>query len=159
MKTKRRKVARLCATFFSFWGDSERRGWFKPVVKIGLVFHPLEFVTAKLFQTPKQKERRYNNLTEEEMEKLTEDLRAYLDRQGTIPKQKPKRKGIYSKVVVALCILLAVGYTGICLLMQWTHGIQPEPQLTIAFFGFVTAELWSLSKIKRSKNENNRKDE
>lgn len=72
------------------------------------------------------------------------------------PKKKKSRKGLYSKVIVALCILLAVGYTGICLLMQWVHGFQPEPQLTIAFFAFVATELWSLSKIKRSKNDNSK---
>lgn len=72
------------------------------------------------------------------------------------PNKKKSRKGLYSKVIVALCILLAVGYTGICLLMQWAHGFQPEPQLTIAFFAFVATELWSLSKIKRSKNDNNK---
>lgn len=72
------------------------------------------------------------------------------------PKKKKNRKGLYSKVIVALCILLAVGYTGICLLMQWVHGFQPEPQLTIAFFAFVATELWSLSKIKRSKNDNSK---
>lgn len=98
-------------------------------------------------------------MTEEEMEKLTEDLRAYLDRQGIITKQKPKRKGFFSKAIVCICLLLIVGYTAACLYMQYRTGTQPEPQLTIAFFGFVTAELWSLSKIKRSKNENNRKDE
>lgn len=75
---------------------------------------------------------------------------------------KPTRhKGLYSKIVVITCILLAIGYTGICLLMQWKTGTQPEPQLTIAFFGFVTVELWNLAKIKRSKkgdeNENHSK--
>lgn len=75
---------------------------------------------------------------------------------NTKSKEKKKRKGLYSKIVVALCIMLAVGYTGICLLMQWVHGFQPEPQLTIAFFAFIATELWSLSKIKRSKNDNNK---
>ena len=85
------------------------------------------------------------------MEKLAADLRAFLDG------QKGRRsKGLFSKVIVALCILLAVGYTGACLLMQWAKGISPEPQLTIAFYSFISVELWSLSKIKRSKNDNNK---
>lgn len=92
-------------------------------------------------------------MTEEEMEKLTEDLRAYLDRQGTIPKQKPKRKGLFSKVIVCICLLLIVEYTAACLYMQYHTGTQPEPQLTIAFFGFVTAELWNLAKIKRGEKK------
>ena len=83
------------------------------------------------------------------MEKLAADLRAFLDG------QKGRRsKGLFSKVIVALCILLAVGYTGACLLMQWAKGISPEPQLTIAFYSFISVELWSLSKIKRDKNKN-----
>ena len=87
-------------------------------------------------------------MTEDEMEKLAADLRAFLDG------QKGRRsKGLFSKVIVALCILLAVGYTGACLLIQWAHGTSPEPQLTIAFFGFITVELWSLAKIKRDKNK------
>ena len=65
-----------------------------------------------------------------------------------------RSKGLFSKVIVALCILLAVGYTGACLLMQWAHGTSPEPQLTIAFYSFISVELWSLSKIKRDKNKN-----
>lgn len=62
------------------------------------------------------------------------------------------KKGLYSKWLVALCILLAVGYTGFCLFMQYRTGVQPEPQLTIAFFAFITVELWNLAKIKRQKN-------
>lgn len=65
-----------------------------------------------------------------------------------------KRKGRYSKAIVAACILLAVGYTAACLWMQWEKGISPEPQLTIAFYSFISVELWSLSKIKRDKNKN-----
>lgn len=90
-------------------------------------------------------------MTESDMDKLAEDLRGYLDRQGQRPK---KRKGRYSKAIVAACILLAVGYTAACLWMQWAKGISPEPQLTIAFYSFISVELWSLSKIKRDKNKN-----
>lgn len=68
-----------------------------------------------------------------------------------------KKKGLYSKWLVALCILLAVGYTAFCLFMQYRTGVQPEPQLTIAFFAFITVELWNLAKIRRAKND--RKDD
>lgn len=98
-------------------------------------------------------------MTENEMELIVKKVAEQIENStmGSAKiKKKKNRKGLYSKAIVALCILLAVGYTGICLLMQWTRGIQPEPQLTIAFFAFVATELWSLSKIKRSKNENNK---
>lgn len=95
-------------------------------------------------------------MTDEEVEKMEQDLREFLDRQK---KARPaKKKGIYSKIIVALCVLLAVSYTGICLLMQYRTGTQPEPQLTIAFFAFISAELWNLAKIKRHKEDVN-KDE
>lgn len=98
-------------------------------------------------------------MTDNEMEAVVKQIAEYMG-SSTVnsakAKKKKNRKGLYSKVIVSLCILLAVGYTGICLLMQWVHGFQPEPQLTIAFFAFVATELWSLSKIKRSKNDNNK---
>lgn len=98
-------------------------------------------------------------MTDNEMETVVKQIAEYMEANTANlakAKKKKSRKGLYSKVVVALCILLAVGYTGICLLMQWVHGFQPEPQLTIAFFAFVATELWSLSKIKRSKNDSNK---
>ena len=98
-------------------------------------------------------------MTDNEMEAVVKQIAEYME-SSTVnsakAKKKKNRKGLYSKVIVALCIFLAVGYTGFCLLMQWVHGFQPEPQLTIAFFAFVATELWSLSKIKRSKNDNNK---
>lgn len=98
-------------------------------------------------------------MTDNEMETVVKQIAEYMESTAAISskaKKKKSRKGLYSKVIVALCILLAVGYTGICLLMQWVRGFQPEPQLTIAFFAFVATELWSLSKIKRSKNDNSK---
>lgn len=66
-------------------------------------------------------------------------------------KPRPRKKGIYSKVVVTACILLAVAYTAFCLWMQYSTGNQPESQLTIAFFAFITAELWQLAGIRKQK--------
>ena len=77
----------------------------------------------------------------------------YLINTKTNEYYKPaKRKGLFSKVVIAICIILIILYTMFCLYMQYKTGIQPEAQLTIMFFGFVTAELWNLSKIKRNKD-------
>lgn len=62
-------------------------------------------------------------------------------------------KGWFAKFMVILCIFLTVGYTGACLLMQYRTGVQPEPQLTIAFFSFITVELWNLASIKKGKDK------
>ncbi len=95
-------------------------------------------------------------MTNEEADKLEQDLQEFLERQKK--ERAPKRRGIYSKIIVALCVLLAVSYTGICLLMQYRTGTQPEPQLTIAFFAFISAELWNLAKIKRHKEDVNKNE-
>ena len=95
-------------------------------------------------------------MTNEEADKLEQDLQEFLERQKK--GRAPKRRGIYSKIIVALCVLLAVSYTGICLLMQYRTGTQPEPQLTIAFFAFISAELWNLAKIKRHKEDVNKNE-
>ena len=66
------------------------------------------------------------------------------------------RKGWFSKGIVLLCIALVVIYTIICMVLQFQTGNQPEPQLTISFFGFVAVELWNLSKIKRDKERSDK---
>ena len=86
-------------------------------------------------------------MTEEK--EIIQDMKNFLERMEQQQKKAKKKKGIFSKSIVFLCILLVVGYTGICLLMQWRTGTQPEPQLTMAFFAFITVELWNLAKIKR----------
>ena len=92
-------------------------------------------------------------MTEQEKKVLLEQIsKALEDKVEPEPKKELttiQKKHLFSKLIVCLCIFLAIGYTGLCLLMQWFRGIQPEPQLTISFMGFVAAELWSLSKIKR----------
>lgn len=87
-------------------------------------------------------------MTDEELDRLAEKLSS----QKT--KEKPRKKGLFSKVVVTLCILIVIAYTSICLLMQWARGMQPEPQLTISLFAFIASELMSLAAIKRNKDKN-----
>lgn len=92
-------------------------------------------------------------MTDEELDRLAEKL-ADLKLSPQKTKEKPRKKGLFSKVVVALCILIVIAYTSICLLMQWAHGMQPEPQLTISLFAFIASELMSLAAIKRNKDKN-----
>lgn len=88
-------------------------------------------------------------MTDKELDELTEELQQFLASQKGTGTKKRNHKGLFSRLIVLLCIALAIGYTAICLMMQWRTGTQPEPQLTISFFGFVAAELWNLAKIKR----------
>lgn len=101
-------------------------------------------------------------MTEEEKTATLETLKRIekqlTEQESKAPQPRKRRRGLYSKIIVLLCILLAVGYTGVCLLMQWAHGTQPEPQLTIAFFGFITVELWNLAKIKRCKKDTTKEE-
>lgn len=57
-------------------------------------------------------------MTDEELDRLAEKLSS----QKT--KEKPRKKGLFSKVVVTLCILIVIAYTSICLLMQWARGMH-----------------------------------
>lgn len=89
-------------------------------------------------------------MTDEELKRIAELVS---EQEKATQWRKAKHKGLFSRLIVLLCIGLAIGYTGICLMMQWRTGVQPEPQLTVVFFGFITVELWSLSKIKRNKDK------
>lgn len=88
-------------------------------------------------------------MTDEELKRIAELVS---EQEKATQWRKAKHKGLFSRLIVLLCIGLAIGYTAICLMMQWRTGVQPEPQLTVVFFGFITVELWSLSKIKRNKD-------
>lgn len=65
-----------------------------------------------------------SNLTEQEQEQLLSELKTFLHANNTTKREKPPKKGLFSKVVVALCILIVIAYTSICLLMQWAHGMH-----------------------------------
>lgn len=91
-------------------------------------------------------------MTDKELDELTTELQQFLASQKGTSAKKRNHKGLFSRLIVLLCIALAIGYTAVCLMMQWRTGVQPEPQLTVVFFGFITVELWSLSKIKRNKD-------
>lgn len=69
--------------------------------------------------------------------------------------RKAKHKGLFSRLIVLLCLGLAIGYTGICLLMQWHTGVQPEPQLTIVFLALSQSScgIWPKSKEIRTKTK------
>ena len=59
-------------------------------------------------------------------------------------------KNRYSKFIVALVILLNVGFTGAVLFLFLRTGNAPTT-LIGCWFAFTTVELWSLSKITREK--------
>jgi len=63
-----------------------------------------------------------------------------------------KKNGDFSKLVVIAIIVLNVLFTGAVLAVFWHTGAEPGA-LVAAWFAFTTGELWSLSKIKRSKIE------
>lgn len=108
---------------------------------------------------PQKREEREGDLqvTEQEQEQLLSELKTFLHEQNTAKGEKPPKKGLFSKVMVALCILIVIAYTSICLLMQWAYGMQPEPQLTIAFYTLVGTELVNLAAIKRGKTKEKNK--
>jgi len=58
----------------------------------------------------------------------------------------------YSKLIVALVILLNVGFTGIVLYLFMRTGHEPTA-LIAAWFAFTTGELWLLAGIRKKKME------
>lgn len=58
----------------------------------------------------------------------------------------------YSKLIVALVILLNTGFTGIVLYLFLRTGNEPSA-LIAAWFAFTTVEVWSLASITKKKAE------
>ena len=64
----------------------------------------------------------------------------------------------FSKWIVALVILLNVGFTAATLFVFWkTNGNEPTALIT-AWFAFTTGELWMLSGIRKAKIKANSTD-
>jgi hypothetical protein len=63
-----------------------------------------------------------------------------------------KKKNAFSKVVVALIVLLYVVFSGAVLFVYWHTGSEPVA-LVGAWFAFTTGELFMVAKIKRTKIE------
>lgn len=47
-------------------------------------------------------------MTEQEQEQLLSELKTFLHANNTTKREKPPKKGLFSKVVVALCILIVI---------------------------------------------------
>lgn len=63
-----------------------------------------------------------------------------------------RKKGLFSKVLVALIILMNAAFTAAVLLVFLRTSQEPAV-LIGAWFGFTTGELWLAAKIKREKIE------
>ncbi len=60
------------------------------------------------------------------------------------------KKGRFSKIIVALVIILNILFTAAILYIFFKIGNEPVT-LIGCWFGFTTGELWMLSSIKKSK--------
>ena len=68
-----------------------------------------------------------------------------------------KKKGIYSKFIVAAVIVLNVLFTAVVLYVFLRTGNEPATLIT-AWFAFTTGELFMLSSIKKVKEKNKGKE-
>lgn len=92
-------------------------------------------------------------MTEQEQEQLISELKTFLHANNTTKREKPPKKGLFSKVVVLLCLLSGLGvcaaYFGFC----WMSGQSPSEAIVAAMLAYTYGELWHCRKIKESKNK------
>ncbi len=65
-----------------------------------------------------------------------------------------KQKGKFSKVIVLSVICANIIFTATVLWVFLRTSAEPST-LVMSWFGFTTAELWSLASIKKTKEKNN----
>ena len=68
-------------------------------------------------------------------------------------RKRRKKKKDFSKFIVLLVIILNIAFTLKVFNVFLMTGNEPS-SLVVAWFGFTTVELWSLSRIKINKNKN-----
>jgi hypothetical protein len=73
-------------------------------------------------------------------------------------KKKPKKKNIFSKIVVTSVIILNVIFSSAVLWVFLRTATEPT-SLVVAWFSFTTVELWSLAGIKKAKEKRDNYDE
>ena len=81
----------------------------------------------------------------------------YISPQQPEPEPKRLRKGMFSKIVLALVIVTVLGYTAAVLVIAWAGGVVPD-SLTYSFYGFFGTEVVSLVTIKCKKLNGERTD-
>lgn len=59
----------------------------------------------------------------------------------------------FSKKIVISIIILNIVFAGLVFAVFWHTGAEPMT-LTGCWFGFTTAELWSLASIKKTEEKN-----
>lgn len=64
----------------------------------------------------------------------------------------------YSKVIVAAVIVLAVSFTAVVLYISYRDHAVPD-SLIVAWFAFITGELWALASIRKTKAKKGEKND
>lgn len=87
-------------------------------------------------------------------EKLTKEEKELLEKHRA---KKIKKKGQYSKYLIAFIVAINVIFTATVLFLYLR--VKSEPSTLIgAWFGFTTMELWNLAMIKKKKMEKKEND-
>lgn len=82
-------------------------------------------------------------------EKMTDEEKIILENYRA---KKNRKKGQYSKYLIAFIVAINVIFTATVLLVYLR--VKSEPSALIgAWFGFTTVELWNLAMIKKKKME------
>ena len=61
------------------------------------------------------------------------------------------KKGSFSKLIVALSVILILVYTITAFVLQFVCGVEVSPTLTTCFYTFFAVEMLSLAGIKSRK--------